>query len=321
MFNFKKRSLSVRESPSRLSSISPVKVEPSPIKRIRLSNIRPLNSTLLADERSTIFQQTYNTITCSSLVEPKEKSSTVALRLDTPPLTPIDKIESKIEVVKRKNSELTGELKDLDQKIVEKFISIKLKREQIIELKSKHMVIEDFVDIAGKCQKDLRNLLNEIYYPGIDLAKNASSIFEEAKRNHEKKYEKMVFELDSLMEKSQSAAQNKIKQLTHEIALHQRTLFTIEVSKRHELSQMNDPEPQSRSEPKERPTADDDDCVIIDSGAAMDGVETPRQTGPEPSEPGTCEYDDDEKTDISSHKDEEEEEERSFTQCQAQKIN
>lgn len=313
MFRFK-RNFSIRESSSRLSSASPSKLESSPNKRIRLSSTRLSNCLFQNDEKSTLLQQSF---TISSSVSEAKEKTLFAGKLETPPPTPIaplapitpsttiEKIESKIENLKQKNSELRGEMMDLDRQIEAKFQSIKTKREQVAEARTKRFVVEDYIAISFKGQLVIRDLLNVIYNPGNQLANKASTIFEEAKRNHAKKFEKMVFELGNLMETSQAAAQQKVKQLTHDIALHERTLMTIECDKRQELSQTVESDPSTNKVVEENLENDDDCCVILDSEGVENEVEVRE------------EEEDDEKTDISSQNNDEEE--RSFTPCQAQR--
>lgn len=320
MFKFK-RNFSVRESPIRLTSSSPMKIEASPIKRIRLSSTRLSNSLMQIDDRApSIFQQ--SNFIASRLSEARELNLVVD-KIETPPATPIapnekfEKFESKVDRLNRENAELEVELREMDQIIEKKYQSIREKKEKIADNRSKRFIVDDYTEIAIRSQLVVRNLLNEIYNPGKELADRASALFEEAKRNHAKKFEKFAFELTNLMETTRANIQQKAKQINHDIALHERTLMTIE-SKANGLNLTEEPEleaggegepepqtkPMSQSAIEEKTDNLDDDCVIIDAGTVASGLEP-------------AEDDDDERTDISSQK--EEEEERSFTPCQAQR--
>lgn len=279
-------------------------------------------------------------------------------RLDTPPTTPIE-TESRSNSFDKQKVELEIELKNLDDKIEITFNSIKAKRENVIVLRSKRYLVEDYLEIATRSQVEVRNLLNNIYNPGLELAKRANVLIDETRRSHKDKLEKMTFELNQIVENAQSWIKKKLKQLDHETELHQRTLMTIECQKKHHLDQIREkaremvkPEPVVEKDKDDSTISlnksgnqGDDDCVIIEDMDEDDGESdlaneielsrhTPESRGLEPvngqnnqSETTvTCEYEgqandgeENEDTDIEESK--EEEEERSFTPCQAQRPN
>lgn len=286
MFHFK-RNFSLRESPSKPLTSS------SPLKRIRLSS-----TILQSDEQSTILQLS------SSLSDFKSRNLFTE-KPETPPPTPsppIERVETKIEKLKKKNDDLTNELGLLDEEIEAKFLSLKAKRETLVESKNKHFVVEDYIAAATRGQCVVRNLLNEIYNPGQELAMRVERIFEEAKKGHAKKFEKMYFELSNRMETTQNAINNKKKQLVHDLDLQKRTLMTIE--SRQSCHNPNSNSDKTTLQPIEEKSENDDDCVILESSVVQDVEATEDQ--------------DDEKTDISSQKDDEED--TSFTPCQAQRL-
>lgn len=240
---------------------------------------------------------------------PEIQSAPIPVAVSTPP--PAKK--SKLSIDEKEN--LLIEISKLKGEIERKFAALKDVKEKTVELKAKRRALDDYMEIAARGQYEVRNLLNEIFNPGSELATRAAHLIDEAKRRHQHKLEKLVFEMTNILETSQEAIVKKMKLFDHEIELNQRTLLTIECQKRQKLSQTVD-----------------DDCIIIES-QAKPATPTPavtpnRATTPNPAAtPSAAETQtqsqsttqDSSATETAATPTREEEIERSFTPCQAQR--
>lgn len=278
-----KRNFSLRESPSRLS---PSLSNGTPCKRLRL------NSTPLVTET------------------PEKCNKETLESIETPPPTPAIKSESKIQALVRVKTDLEKEQRDYEEQIESIMNEIKAVREKTLILESKRYVVDDKIEIAKRSQVAVRDLLNEIYNPGNEIAQQASTLLEELVKNHSKKFDKISFELTNHLESSKAACSKKISELSHQIDLHQRTLITLEGVPSHttketiEIIDTSDaliPDGDRDSPTKQaEEVVKTEDCITIESQESQDQVTN------------DVVLEDDEETDI--------EEERAFTPCQAQKL-
>lgn len=285
MFRIGKRSFSIRESPSKLSSLSPspCKIQSSPIKRVKLStNSSLISSTFLQESR---IDEDFDKI------QDKAENNEVISRVETPPPSPENKVDSRLEVLTRRCAELEKRKKEMELKLENKFKELEEVHAEIAEQTVKRYKFEDCLEALGRGQAALRNHLNEIYNPGNQLAEQAAVIMEGLRRTHERKYERLALELNDRIDKSKHEISIQFERLNHEIDLHERTLMTIMSS---EVKNEVNPEPaldveaksdqeeeqqeeqgeeqegeqegeQEEEQDEEQEEVDNDDCIIIDN--------------------------------------------------------
>lgn len=264
-------------------------------------------------------------------------------RSGTPDKVSID-VEKQLQVALREApkdvaliEDLKKELVDLNKLIETRHDAIQAVLAELTEMEAGQFATDDLIQIVSIGQNEIRNLLNQIYNPGNELAKRAASIIEETKKAHEKKFQKLSFDSSHLIEKTHSMIKRRIEELEHEAELNERTLMTVEQQRESEEKSLADnkekekekeeeevPEPQKAGESATTASnkVADEECVIIDDTRAS----TPSplkdvaanteltDTSKEDKPSGTYE-DDDDATDIEDSKDDE----RPFTPCQAQR--
>jgi len=237
------------------------------------------------------------------------------LRIETPPQTPIEKLESRKSVLEHQKFELMKESNELDNTLTTKFNTVKSIREKTIEIKSQQSFVEDLFEVVGWGQCEVRNLLNEMYNPGNELAKRAAILISDVRKSHQKKFEKLLFEIKHHMDTAEEAIRRKADAIKHEKDIRERTLLTLEHQKAMSGGTSNLQQPVIT--PNEH---NDDDCVIIDkSASSLQELDACKNDSPsELTVTCGCESDD-EQTDIEEST--ESGEQRSFTPCQAQRPN
>lgn len=315
-----------------------MQISSSPIKRLRLSSISLTNGDSNCDGKEDKILPFDEGASLQSIVE----------------LTPKSDEKFEYPIVTNRTEELERESKELDSLIQTKFEAVKTIRESILDLQAKRYLVKDYLDVANKGHSDVRDLLNEIYNSGQELAKRAAIFTDEARRWHQKKFERIEFELSEKIEAKKIEVRDQMQQVTHEIELHQRTLRTLECQKeqkqtshdaeesetsavqqpaqsqskvelkQEEMEQQEESLDESR-EKSERVVVDDDECVIID-GDEPETIEQQDTTGDNSGTTHTCDMEEDEQTDIEDQCPENDmdntrncEEKRPFTPCQAQR--
>lgn len=299
----------------------------NPMKRLRSST--PVKRVLLAStpSPSKLLTENRRETPVEALVE-AESQSKVAIR----------EAPKDVAIFEDSKKEIT----DLNQHIDSQHDAIQAVLTEMTEIDAGQFTTDDLIQIVSIGQNEIRNLLNQIYNPGNELAKRAGSIIEETKKAHEKKFQKVSFDMNHTIEKTHSLIKRRIGELEHEAELHQRTLMTVEIQRKsEEKSIVNDDDKQEREEEsgKEKilgsselqktsksvttapPDVADEECVIIDD----DRVGTPSPlkdvgnntelTDNSKGDKHSVTYEDDEATDIEDSKDDE----RPFTPCQAQR--
>lgn len=271
----------------------------------------------------------------------------------TPPPSPIDRFRYQLDILNREKANLQVVVHGLREQVEVKFNEVVETRKKIIDTKSKRIVLNDLMEIANNGQCEVRNMLNEIFNPGTELAERANVLMEETKRNHKTKLEKVRFELMNLFDSTRAAIERKEKELIHQIELNERTLMTLNdpeksmtpdhdaelgilrpISPRQEQHQKQ-PERKTES-PKTVSTEEinchddqtedvDEDCVILDDTITQNvagtpqsptvaDVEVPRAITNQSETTQSCDTEEDEEDDDGTDV-----EERSFTPCQAQR--
>lgn len=333
MFRLGKRNFSLRDSPGKLSSISSSpKLQASPLKRLKLNNSCQLTSTFLRDSLIEEDEEVH-VEQSKQIIKSPEKSiilqeNSVSASIETPPPTPEAKTESKIEILTRQKAKLLEETKELDAKLEDKFQEVTMIRSEIADIGAQKLVYEDYVEIVNKGQVQARDILNQIYYPGNELANMAASFAEELRLKHQRKLDKLELELNSLIERAQKAIEEKKNSLEHEINLHERTLMTKENEKQIEVKNelaaetANDSEISCNNDQTDGwDRGDNEDCVILevhnsDIISVKSNEESINVQSTDISGTKMGNDSDDDDTDIEDNQDEEA---RSFTPCQAQR--
>lgn len=260
---------------------------------------------------------------------PKIQSNIQSNKFEEP-----SKFKSIFDELDSKKDSLTRSLESLRQQVEEKLNLVVETRGKIVELHSRRLHVDDLIYIANGGQYEVRNQLNQIYNPGNKLGENANILIEEARRNHQTKFEKLKFTMIDNFEKVKAAIDRKEKELLHQIEINERTMITL----KHQVDQpieesacdesmkvvQDDPDDESK-ENRNTPVRADEDCVIIEDGETilvndnldMSSSKTPDEQDMESNKQNnhsettqTYESDDDDKTDI---------DDRSFTPCQAQR--
>lgn len=353
-----RRAFSLKQSPLRVnsSSSSRASLDHTPSKRIRLA------STFLTSE-----SKEDNNFDCNalSMLEPIVKTTSVEptvvelkiqptnaeicelkanhQTLETPPPTPGFKQESKLELLTKERAELENEREELEKSISSKLEEIAAVRGDTIVMESKKTLYDDTLEVARRSQVAVRDLLNEIYNPGQQIAQEAAALFEESKRGSFKRLEKLEFDLKHQFESTRAVIGKKMKEVTHHIELTQRTLLTLEcqhgvkqslaVEKDEEMdvqvTENSVIQEKIKSEEKGCSPLADDDCIILSDNSVDSARASTRGSGQTPdgqplqnggfsgnnSTETNATADEDEETDIEDVKDEE----RPFTPCQAQR--
>ena len=346
MVRIGKRNFSLRDSPDKLllvsSSPRQAICQQSPVKRLKIVNTSHiLSSTLLEDVR--VDEEP------PVLVEPGRAfggaerematplngtTTTVSATAETPPPTPDTKPKSRFELLSERKSKLEQQSKELDSQLDSKLLEILSMREKISQIHIRRLTYHDYLDVANKGQNEMRDLLNEIFNPGNELAKQAERITSELQLKHMRRFDKLELDLNSLIDRTKKAIEDEIISKLHEIDLHQRTLTTreqqnqsvVEISvQSQELEQKAEMESgeanvsdRENGVDKDAQYGDEEDCVILDASgdnSVSNDEESAIANSTNMSEERTTHSDEDD-TDIEeSLKDDA----RSFTPCQAQR--
>lgn len=197
-------------------------------------------------------------------------------------------IDNATEIIPRGTStdshlrdDLLKEIQNLDQLISLQYVAIEEIQGKILDLEARQYTIDDLISIASQGQNEVRNLLNQIYNPGNEMARRAEMLIDETKKAHEKKIQKTSFELNHLIESSHSTIKKKITELEHELELHERTLITVEMQKKLEEKVADtiqeDGENANTDKDKEGEREKDEDKEDM---KPMNGIETTTTTTP-----------------------------------------
>lgn len=341
MFQFKRNFALNGPSPgssaSRINQDNqPLALGLSPIKKIRLSspllalrdspmkvrmNDEPQTSAIGSPVKPLKLDSELGALSRSILSSPIKE-----VKVDTPPATP-DAQPSKVAI----RDELRDELERLNCQVDYKFNHIKDFVNKKSAFGGKRLFIEDLKEMAHRAQCDVRNLCNEIFNPGVEMAKRCTSLIEESKRNHSNKYEKLSFDLTERMDATEITIRRKREELNHELQLYERTLATIEAQRvqKEEAAERESAMDQNGNGQEER----EQECEVVevieqnevDVISIKDGsndVESGREADAASDETDideevVMENADEDKTEIDSNNDEPVE--RSFTPCQAQR--
>lgn len=221
---------------------------------------------------------------------------------DVVPVT-TNSIQGDIADLSRRKTEATAELDSIQRQVDSKFEIVAELRKSIVQIKLKRNNLADYLEIASKSQVEVRNLLNQIYNPGEQLAAQAKVIMDERRKDHTQKFEKLSFEMNQLIEGTREAIKKKMESLTHENELHQRTIIALGFQKMAEEEKLEnitteqedvvDEDAHLPVKPNEEQVAtseltedgackaSEDDCIIIDdqiseqTGLCQDSVQTP----------------------------------------------
>lgn len=327
MFQFKRNftvagSLFASSPKRNLRLESPGLALSSPAKKFRLDT-PPLVSSIgsprvlkFDNEQSVVDQSPIKLVSKPILDE--QDPSTAKVRVYTPPATPEAPALSKLAI----RDELRAELDRLNEQVEQKFVLVGEFFSKKAEIERNSLIIDDLKAMANKAQLNVRNICNEIYKPGVEMASRCNSLIEDAKRNHGQKFEKFSFEIAGYLDGAEMAIRRKRDQLEHELELYERTLVTLKEQQEQEEQKEQDQREKEAKETtdqlveeisakedadasiiKEVSISDDDVIEVIDDGKTEDGDEKT----------------DDDGTDIEPCDDEIVE--RSFTPCQAQRPN
>lgn len=393
MFKFK-RNFSIRESPTKRSSGSPVKfsttVPTSPIKFVD-DTLKPrslLNSiasngpekTITIGETSPLRIASRRTCTpeilgtngYTSPIKPIANGVSHQLESTFPndgllsdSISEFD-MDFEISAPNKKRMKLSmdqikaqkeAKLLELNEQVENKKNSIFDTMKKTNEIREKRSVIEDYLNIVTQSQLQVRNHLNRMYNPGREIAECAKELITEKRQAHDKKLEALTFELTELLESSHIALERKAKQLSHEIELHERTLYTLEsrqLAENMHKKKLQQEEEQQQGEPEnDKNVSDnenvnveclcnvefkdeshsirfepDDDCVIIEKQGAIQQENKDNEVSYEKSnkleetrdsQATNLAEDDEQATTDVEEESELNEDERPFTPCQAQR--
>lgn len=232
----------------------------TPVKRVIFATTPPPPNPLIVSRSETPVKALERIPTDNaSEVIPKDTSTDVNLRDD-----------------------LLKEIENLDLLISAQQGTIEVIQSQILDLEAKQYTIDDLISIASQGQNEVRNLLNQIYNPGNEMAKRAEMLIHETKKSHEKKIQKTSFELNHLVETSHSAIKKKITELEHVIELHERTLMTVVVQKKSEEkaaeTMQADEENANTDTDTDKEREGDKDKDTVENVEPMNGIETSTST-------------------------------------------
>lgn len=256
----------------------------------------------------------------STVEEPATKLNTGSVPKDVAHRLPTTGQDEILEL-KRNKLELISQLEMLQKQVDSRFETVATLRKSIVRTKMRRNQLDDYRDIASKCQVEVRNILNQIYNPGEQVALQVRPLIEERRKDHAQKFEKLSFEMNQLIETTREAIRKKMESLKHENELHQRTIMTLGYQKIAEEEKKLEKDLKDREERgKIEQSADnetdkvstdaletadgackasEDDCIIIDdqysdqTGLCHDSVQTPDNDGLFGSECGKNQQNDD----------------------------
>lgn len=304
MFRLGKRNFSLKDSPSKLSSLGSVSSltrlqASSPAKKVKLSdNIQLMSSTLLQETRLGDHKDRLNleidvtknsnldlsvTDLSHNLVDFAEGTSfqapattSIPTTVETPPPTP--DVESQLDILRNAKEKLYAENKELKNKLEELSSKVIDLRTATLEFKSSRLAMDNLHEIVSKGHNDIRDQLNQIYNPGQELAQLVGSLVKELRAKQERKFEKKSLELNCRIDQTLSAIRSRKETYIHEIELHMRTLvhqkseILADQESENNISEVQAEhsvsENQGTNETTEAEKNDEDgdneDCVILD---------------------------------------------------------
>lgn len=310
MFGFKRKQFSLRDSPVK-------NLPQTPSKLLALSTISS-EPKISCDRRLTL---TFDDLSLNAIGGPEETPKEQSPQ-------PSKRFKSDADQESYKRGHKFNEMLAAKKQLIK---MIKDHKKNLKDARVERNIIHDQADIAKKSQNTVRNLLNEIFYPAEEVAKVASETIEERRKAHRIEFETFDFEFRDCYEASKEAIAKKMKQLCHEMELHERTVMTLEKAK-----SISDREHQDIEFIKQGITTldsgmevevvdiskkaddNDDDCIILDGSKNMnkdEDIEYKNGINCEESNNTTLIGDDDDDTDIQG-----DEEESSFTPLQAQRV-
>lgn len=200
-------------------------------------------------------------------------------QMDTPPSTPdVETGLSKFEELKKRKNIALSVLNEIKEAIELQFQTLAGLKSKRIGNASLRMTYDDRLGSVHKAQRLIRDVLNEIYNEGTNIASKAEGFIQECYTRDMKKFTSFELDINGRLERAQKAIDETTNALNHEIDLHQRTLLTRQaeaaaaepdkVSPKPELEAEAElgAEPQMGSEPEmgtEPRSEDQDDCAIV----------------------------------------------------------
>lgn len=214
MFCFK-RNFSVSHSPN----IKAIHMSPS--RRIFASHCEsPLKRPKLTPTNEVV-----QTIKLVSREKEQNNVSVEKSTVDNSPCRP--KMESYIERLKKEKRIHHQYLEGLKEKVDFKMRELAKIKLECQEIHMQNLAVTDHTRAIYRCQTEIRSLLNDIHEPSQRISQSAEELALKAKLQHEKRLAKLKVELDHKLASFGQAIENKIKNLTHEKQLHERTILTI----------------------------------------------------------------------------------------------